>query len=86
MTARPVRIAVQLQPQHATYELIRDRAAELEELGVDILFNWDHFFPLTGDRAAAGRPRAGPPRHRGPLGHAQPAAHPEDPDPHRRSR
>ena len=49
MTNRPVRIAVQLQPQHATYERIRDRAAELEEVGVDILFNWDHFFPLNGD-------------------------------------
>ena len=22
----------------------------LEDLGVDIVFNWDHFFPLTGDR------------------------------------
>ena len=49
MTNRPVRIAVQLQPQHAQYETIRDRAAELEDLGVDILFNWDHFFPLNGD-------------------------------------
>ncbi|MGN6127368.1 MAG: LLM class F420-dependent oxidoreductase [Humibacter sp.] len=49
MTTRSVRIAVQLQPQHATYEVIRDRAAELEEAGVDILFNWDHFFPLAGD-------------------------------------
>lgn len=39
MTNRPVRIAVQLQPQHAQYETIRDRAAELEDLGVDILFN-----------------------------------------------
>lgn len=49
MTNRPVRIAAQLQPQHAQYETIRDRAAELEDLGVDILFNWDHFFPLNGD-------------------------------------
>ncbi|BDZ64345.1 LLM class F420-dependent oxidoreductase [Agromyces mangrovi Wang et al. 2018] len=48
-TTRPVRIGVQLQPQHARYETIRDHAAELEELGVDILFNWDHFFPLYGD-------------------------------------
>ncbi len=49
MTAtRPVRIAVQIQPQHATYEKIRDTAAELEDMGVDILFNWDHFFPLYG--------------------------------------
>ncbi|MBH0008920.1 LLM class F420-dependent oxidoreductase [Salinibacterium sp. SWN1162] len=47
--SRPVRIAVQLQPQHAEYSLIRDRVKELEQLGVDILFNWDHFFPLSGE-------------------------------------
>jgi alkanesulfonate monooxygenase SsuD/methylene tetrahydromethanopterin reductase-like flavin-dependent oxidoreductase (luciferase family) len=46
---RPVRIGVQLAPQHAPYGNFRDRAAELEELGVDILFNWDHFYPLNGD-------------------------------------
>ncbi|MER3386939.1 MAG: LLM class F420-dependent oxidoreductase [Microcella pacifica] len=50
MTTRPVRLGVQLAPQHAPYELIRDTATELEELGVDILFNWDHFFPLSGER------------------------------------
>jgi len=49
MTTRPVRIGVQIQPQHATYEKIRDTAVELEELGVDILFNWDHFYPLSGE-------------------------------------
>ena len=48
-TSRPVRIAVQIAPQHAPYEKIRDTAAQLEELGVDILFNWDHFYPLSGD-------------------------------------
>ncbi|WP_084126745.1 LLM class F420-dependent oxidoreductase [Demequina sp. NBRC 110054] len=47
--ARPIRIAVQIKPQHAPYERIRDVAAELETMGVDILFNWDHFFPLSGD-------------------------------------
>lgn len=46
---RPIRIGVQLQPQHAPYELIRDRVTELEELGVDIVFNWDHFYPLYGE-------------------------------------
>ncbi|MBG6239914.1 putative F420-dependent oxidoreductase [Mycetocola sp. CAN_C7] len=47
--SRPVRIGVQIAPQHAMYPAIRDTVAELEELGVDILFNWDHFFPLSGD-------------------------------------
>ncbi|MDN4489597.1 LLM class F420-dependent oxidoreductase [Demequina sp. SYSU T00068] len=46
---RPVRIAVQIQPQHATYETIRAAAATLEGMGVDVLFNWDHFFPLRGE-------------------------------------
>ncbi|MFP7759896.1 LLM class F420-dependent oxidoreductase [Marisediminicola sp. LYQ134] len=46
---RPVRIGVQIAPQHASYEKIRDTAAALEDAGVDILFNWDHFFPLFGE-------------------------------------
>ena len=46
--SRPVRIGVQIAPQHAPYEEIRDTAAALEDLGVDILFNWDHFYPLSG--------------------------------------
>jgi probable F420-dependent oxidoreductase len=45
----PVRVGVQIQPQHATYPQIRDAVLRLEEMGVDILFNWDHFFPLYGD-------------------------------------
>jgi probable F420-dependent oxidoreductase len=50
MTNRNVRIGVQIAPQHAPYEKLRDTAAALEDLGVDILFNWDHFFPLSGPR------------------------------------
>ncbi|MEF2978754.1 LLM class F420-dependent oxidoreductase [Subtercola sp. YIM 133946] len=46
---RPVRIGVQIAPQHSSYAEIRDTLATLEELGVDIAFNWDHFFPLSGD-------------------------------------
>lgn len=45
----PVRIGVQLQPQHAEYAQIRDAVRRAEDLGVDVIFNWDHFFPLTGD-------------------------------------
>lgn len=48
-TPRTIRLGVQLAPQHATFEHIRDTALELEELGVDIVFNWDHFFPLRGE-------------------------------------
>jgi probable F420-dependent oxidoreductase len=49
MTSRPVRLGVQVQPQHALYPKVRDTVHQLEDLGVDILFNWDHFFPLSGD-------------------------------------
>jgi probable F420-dependent oxidoreductase len=44
-----VRIAVQLQPQHADYVAIREALEQAEDLGADVAFNWDHFFPLSGD-------------------------------------
>ncbi len=46
---RPVRIAAQLHPQHADYADIRRGVAAVEEIGADILFTWDHFYPLYGD-------------------------------------
>jgi probable F420-dependent oxidoreductase len=46
---RAARVAVQLQQQHAEYKDIRRACAKAEELGADIVFNWDHFFPLYGD-------------------------------------
>src|SRR3954454_5090209 len=46
---RPVRIGVQIQPQHADYADIRRAVSQAEEAGVDVIFNWDHFFPLSGD-------------------------------------
>lgn len=46
---RPLRIGVQIQPQHADYAQIRDAVRRAEDLGVDVVFNWDHFFPLSGD-------------------------------------
>lgn len=49
-----MRIAVQLQPQHAAdYGLIRDAVLRSEDAGVDAVFNWDHFFPLHGDPEGA---------------------------------
>jgi probable F420-dependent oxidoreductase len=46
---RRVRIALQLQPQHAEYRSLRRAVERGEEMGVDIVYNWDHFFPLGGD-------------------------------------
>ncbi len=48
-TKRLLRVALQLHPQHADYAAIRRAAVEAEELGADVVFNWDHFFPLYGD-------------------------------------
>ena len=45
-----LRIGVQLQPQHAPqYSHLRDAVRRCEDIGVDVAFNWDHFFPLYGD-------------------------------------
>jgi probable F420-dependent oxidoreductase len=44
-----IRIAVQLHPQHADWAQIRDAALQAEDAGVDIVYTWDHFFPLYGD-------------------------------------
>jgi alkanesulfonate monooxygenase SsuD/methylene tetrahydromethanopterin reductase-like flavin-dependent oxidoreductase (luciferase family) len=44
-----VRIAVQIDQQHADYDLLRDAALRAEDAGVDIVFNLDHFFPYSGD-------------------------------------
>lgn len=46
---RPVRIAVQIHPQHADYADIRRAVMQAEDMGVDIVYNWDHFYPLYGD-------------------------------------
>jgi len=62
VTDRPVRVGVQLQPQHADYAEIRRAVAEAEEVGVDVVFNRDHFFPLYGneiERSAGVSPRPG---------------------------
>ena len=46
---RPLRIGVQLQPQHADIAQIRDAVRRAEELGADVIFDWDHFYPLSGE-------------------------------------
>jgi probable F420-dependent oxidoreductase len=53
-SGRPIRIGVQLQPQHSpNYGNLRDAVRRCEDIGVDVAFNWDHFFPLYGDPEGA---------------------------------
>jgi probable F420-dependent oxidoreductase len=44
-----VRLAISVYPEHAEYTDIRRAAAEAEALGVDVVYTWDHFYPLMGD-------------------------------------
>ena len=44
-----IRVGAQIQPQQAEYRQMRDAWVEVEEMGADTLFNWDHFYPLYGD-------------------------------------
>lgn len=48
-SSRAVRIGVQLHPQQGTFAQLRDAAVAAEEIGVDLVMNWDHFWPLYGD-------------------------------------
>ena len=42
-------IGLQVIPQHGDYEPMKRAWLEADELGVDRIYNWDHFYPLTGD-------------------------------------
>ena len=48
--SRSIRIGIQIQPQHAEYRQVRDAVTRAEDAGADIVFNWDHFFPLFGEK------------------------------------
>jgi probable F420-dependent oxidoreductase len=43
-------VGVQLHPQHCSFADYREAWLRLDEMGVDTLWNWDHFFPLYGQR------------------------------------
>ena len=42
-------VGVQFEPQHCSVSELRDAWRRAEELGVDSVWTWDHFFPLAGD-------------------------------------
>jgi probable F420-dependent oxidoreductase len=47
--AHPLRVGVQFHPQHTSYSSFADAVRRVEDLGVDTIWNWDHFFPLSGN-------------------------------------
>jgi probable F420-dependent oxidoreductase len=44
-----LRVGVQLHPQHTSYREFRDATVRMEGIGVDSIWNWDHFFALYRD-------------------------------------
>ena len=44
-----VTIGLQVIPQHGDYEAMKRAWIEADALGVDRIYNWDHFYPLSGD-------------------------------------
>jgi probable F420-dependent oxidoreductase len=44
-----VTIGLQVIPQHGDYETMKQAWLEADSLGVDRIYNWDHFYPLSGD-------------------------------------
>lgn len=45
----PIRVGVQVQPQHTDFTTMRRTWQAAEELGADAIYTWDHFFPLAGE-------------------------------------
>jgi probable F420-dependent oxidoreductase len=45
---RPIRIAAQLHPQQGSWAALRRGAVAADDLGYDVIYTWDHFFPLYG--------------------------------------
>ncbi len=45
-----IRVGVQIHPQQTTYASFAECVRQVESLGIDTIWNWDHFFPLYGDR------------------------------------
>ncbi len=46
---RPFKVGVTIHPQQCTLQELRDAWRRADELGVDSIWFWDHFFPLYGN-------------------------------------
>ncbi|HYF46054.1 MAG TPA: LLM class F420-dependent oxidoreductase [Acidimicrobiales bacterium] len=42
-------VGVQLHPQHCTIDELREAWERADQLGVDSIWTWDHFYPLYGE-------------------------------------
>ena len=47
--ARKARIGVQLHPQHCTIDQLRTAWVRADEMQLDSIWTWDHFYPLYGE-------------------------------------
>ena len=47
--ARPFKVGVTIHPQQCTIQQLRDAWRRADDLGVDSIWFWDHFFPLYGN-------------------------------------
>jgi probable F420-dependent oxidoreductase len=47
------KIGVQYHPQHTTWMSYKEAVVRAEALGVDSIWNWDHFYPLYGEADGA---------------------------------
>src|SRR5437016_12828634 len=46
---RPFKVGVTIHPQQCTIQELRDAWRRADDLGVDSIWFWDHFFPLYGN-------------------------------------
>ena len=49
MQSRPFKVGVTIHPQQCTIQELRDAWRRADDLGVDSIWFWDHFFPLYGN-------------------------------------
>ena len=49
VTRRPIRIAAQIHPQQGAFSALRAAATAADGMGYDIVYAWDHFYPLYGN-------------------------------------
>jgi probable F420-dependent oxidoreductase len=47
------KVGIQLHPQQTTYASYAEAVQKVDAVGVDSIWNWDHFFPLYGDESGS---------------------------------